>query len=248
VRSMTESLGQVVASEGYACGAGSYDLSLLNASEDLVSLVDRLAANPSSLDFSICLYGPPGTGKSEFARHLARRLDMDVSVKRASDLMSKWIGETEKNIQNAFREARDLRKVLIFDEVDSLLMDRRDAARHWEISEVNELLSSMERHDLPFVCTTNFMDRLDPAVMRRFTFKIRCNFLSEDQSAHAFELYFQKAPPVSLRDLQNLTPGDFAVVAKGLRYRADDVNAEEVVDLLRQECDLKPGLPGRIGF
>ena len=173
---------------------------------------------------------------------------MDVSVKRGSDLLSRWIGDTESNIRDAFVEARDQRKVLIFDEVDSLLMDRREAVRSWELSQVNELLSAMERHDLPFVCTTNFIDRLDPAVMRRFTFKIRCDFLSEDQAARAFETYFGKARPASLRDLRNLTPGDFAVIAKAMRYRAEDVSAEEIADMLRRECELKPGSASRIGF
>ena len=79
--------------------------------------------------FSLCLQGSPGTGKSAVVRYLADRLDLEVIQKRASDLMSMWVGDTEQRIAAAFAEARDADAFLVFDEADSLLADRRFAHR-----------------------------------------------------------------------------------------------------------------------
>jgi transitional endoplasmic reticulum ATPase len=77
--------------------------------------------------------------------------------------------------------------MLIIDEADSLLSDRREAVRSWEVTQVNEMLTWMENHPLPFVCTTNLMDRLDQASLRRFTLKLRFEPLTPAQAALAFE-------------------------------------------------------------
>ena len=61
--------------------------------------------------------------------------------------------------------------VLILDEAASFLADRRDARANWEITQVNELLTQMEAHNGVFICTTNLMERLDPASLRRFVFR-----------------------------------------------------------------------------
>ena len=142
-----------------------YDPALIRADVDPAQLADRLVEG-GARHFSLCLQGPPGTGKSAFARHLADRLGIEVIQKRASDLMSMWVGETEKAIAAAFTEARDAEAVLVFDEADSLLADRRLTQRSWEVSQVNEMLTWMESHPLPFACTTNFGERLDPATRR----------------------------------------------------------------------------------
>ena len=127
------------------------------------SLADRLE-RIGERRISICLQGPPGTGKSAYARYLADRLGLEVMHRRASDLMSMWVGGTEQNIARAFAEARDTEAFLIFDEADSLLSDRRGAHRSWEVAQINEMLTWMESHPLPFVCTTNDGERLDSAV------------------------------------------------------------------------------------
>ena len=104
-------------------------------------------------------------------------MGLDPITKRASELMSKWVGETEQQIAEAFSEARATGAFLIFDEADSFLADRRGASRNWEISQVNEILSQLETHDLPYACTTNLADRLDPAAARRFLFRATFRYL-----------------------------------------------------------------------
>lgn len=100
-------------------------------------------------------------------------------VKRPSDLLNPFVGGTESNIANAFAEARDTSAFLVFDEADSLLLERADAVRGREISEVNEMLTLMENHPLPFACTANLAERLDHASLRRFLTKLRFDWMTE---------------------------------------------------------------------
>lgn len=224
-----------------------YDPALIRADLDPVQLADRLAASGARY-FSLCVQGPPGTGKSAFIRYLADRLGLEVAQKRASDLMSMWVGGTERNIANAFAEARDAEAFLFFDEADSLLADRRFAERNWEVSQVNEMLTWMENHPFPFACTTNFAERLDPATLRRFTFKIALDYLSSKQARAAFRAYFETEPPAEIVGLRNLTPGDFPVVRRKAEILGCLGDAKVLAEMLRAECDVKAGCPQRIGF
>lgn len=224
-----------------------FDLALVRADINPAVLTDRLAWSRESR-FSLCLQGPPGTGKSALARYLAERLGLEVVQKRASDLLSKWVGETEQRIADAFAEARDSGAFLVFDEADSLLADRRLAEHNWEGSQVNEMLAWMESHPLPFACTTNLADHLDPATLRRFVFKIALGYLTPEQAGAAFKRYFGLAAPAPLASLATLTPGDFAVVRRKAEVLGQLEDSQALVAMLRAECDAKrEGMRG-IGF
>ncbi|NLC28548.1 MAG: AAA family ATPase, partial [Campylobacteraceae bacterium] len=107
----------------------NYNPSLINASANLSHLTQGIISNPNA---RLCLYGPAGTGKSAYGKYLAEQLNKPMLLKKGSDLISKWVGESEKNIANAFEEARDEKAVLVFDEVDSFLMDRSEANQLWQ--------------------------------------------------------------------------------------------------------------------
>ena len=104
--------------------------------------------------------------------------------------------------------------MLLIDEADSFLFDRRSAERSWETSMVNELLRAMEGHPAPFVATTNLLYALDPAAQRRFTLRVCFRPLTPARAAELFARSFGVPVPPGTEPLEGLTPGDFGVVAK----------------------------------
>ncbi len=85
-----------------------------------------------------------------------------------------WVGEGEKNIKRAFAEAESEEAILIIDEADSLLFNRDRAVRSWEISFTNEFLTRMERFRGILICTTNRVEDLDSASLRRRLILAQC--------------------------------------------------------------------------
>ncbi|MYB34511.1 MAG: AAA family ATPase [Gammaproteobacteria bacterium] len=221
-------------------GEVDFDPALIHADLDPVELAKRLASG-NERRFSMCLQGPPGTGKSAYVRYLADQLGMEVLFRRASDLMNMFVGGTEQRIARAFEMARDAGAFLVFDEADSLLGERRNTRYSWEVSQVNEMLTWMESHPLPFACTTNFGSSLDMATARRFLFKITLDFLDRDQSRLAFHRWFGREAPLTLDRVNELTPGDFEVVRRKARVMGQMDDGEELVELLRAEVLARPG-------
>ena len=216
-----------------------FQLTLANADTDLSVLADNVSRPDAGRDFSLCLFGPPGTGKTEYVRYLASRMGMNVLVRRASDIFGPYIGQTEANIAWAFTEAKEEELFLVFDEADSFLADRKGAFRSWEVTQVNEMLTWMESHPLPFACTTNLMDHLDQASLRRFTLKIRFDFLTGEQAAGAFLHFFEVEAPAGLTAVPNLTPGDYIVVRKKAQVLGFADDPEKLVKLLATEVGLR---------
>jgi transitional endoplasmic reticulum ATPase len=241
----------------------AYRPECLNASADVESIARRLAGfSREDGAVALLLHGLPGTGKTEWAHELGRRLQRPVLVRRASDVESKWVGESEQNLARAFREAADRGAVLLFDEADSFLLDRRGAAWRHELQLTNEFLQQLEAHAGIVACTTNLLDRLDPAVLRRFPLKIEFRPATPAQAALLFEAYF--APVLDASDLAQmrpalpallgaagpLTPGDFAAVARRARLTGEVRVPEDAVRLLRDEVALRRGgrCERRVGF
>ena len=223
-----------------------FNPALLNTDTDLSLLTKRISNLPQR-NFSLCLYGVSGTGKSAFAEYLAQSLNMPVVKKKCSDLLSMWVGGTEKSIASAFAEARENQALLIFDEADSFLHDRRGAARFWEVTQVNEMLTQMENHPYPFVCTTNLMETLDQACLRRFTFKVAYSYMTPPQRQLAFKHFFGM-DDVDLTSVDTLTPGDFAVVKQKAEILGLLDNKEELIKMLRMEQSNKKPISRKIGF
>ena len=219
---------------------------LLNTDTDLNLLAQRLSRLPQR-NFSLCLYGVSGTGKSAYGEYLAKMLEMPVVKKKCSDLLSMWVGGTEKNISAAFQEGREMQAVLIFDEADSFLQDRSHAMRSWEVTQVNEMLTQMESYPYPFVCTTNLMDSLDKASLRRFTFKVAYDYMSEEQASLAFKHFFNIAN-IDLSYLSSLTPGDFVVVKQKAEILGLSDNVPELIKMLETEQQNKTPVQHKIGF
>ena len=180
---------------------------------------------------------------------------MPLLLYTASDLISKWVGESEKNIAAAFRRAESENGLLLIDEVDSFLQDRTHARQSWEVTMVNEMLTRMEAYSGVFIASTNLMDGLDPAALRRFDLKVCFDFLAPEQSALLLDRCSSNlglAPATAheqdrLRILRNVTPGDFAAVVRQHRFRPI-VSAAGFIQALAQECRLKAPVSPGIGF
>ncbi len=130
--------------------------------------------------------GPPGTGKTMCASIVARELEMELFRVDLSRIVSKWIGETEKNLAKVFDEAQRSHAVILFDEADSLFAKRtevKSSIDRYANLEVSYLLQRMEQFSGVTVLTTNFEDTIDPAFKRRITFKMR--FERPDAAARA---------------------------------------------------------------
>jgi len=255
-----QALGRVIDNAARALGidreqrTGALDRSayrpeILHADCDLEALLAGLCVHPSA---RLCLFGPPGTGKTAFVHHLAEVLDRPLVVRRASDLLSRWVGGTEENIAAAFEEAKTEGAVLLFDEADSFLADRSSAERSWEVTQVNELLTQLEAFDGLFAAATNRIDQLDAASLRRFDFKVGFRPLRPDQ-AHvlladlARDLGMPATPMSAFAIRSDLTPGDFANVRRQARALPPKT-PEELVDRLIREATARRQPTASIGF
>jgi SpoVK/Ycf46/Vps4 family AAA+-type ATPase len=224
-----------------------YDLSLLNIESQFA--VERIITSLKQKQAgTLCFYGLPGTGKTALAEHIAQSIDRPLIIKRASDLVSKFVGETEQNMARMFEEAQQEKAVLLLDEADSFLQNRNLAQRNFEVSEVNEMLQGMERFTSIFICTTNLMDRIDEAALRRFSFKIKFMALTTEQREKMLitEALGGDATRLTqrlrdrLKGLRLLCPGDFATVKRQWLLFDEPIEPEKFLEQLEREHNLKP--------
>lgn len=172
--------------------------------------------------------------------------------------MSKWVGGTERLIAEAFAQAVADEAILVIDEADGFLHARNGAQRNWEVTQVNELLTQMEAFEGIFVASTNLIDTLDAAALRRFDFKVKFGHLTREQR-RAMLLRVARdtaGQPSGLQRaleeidrLENVTPGDFANVLRKLHLSGEAPDPTRIVALLASETALKPeGRRRAIGF
>jgi transitional endoplasmic reticulum ATPase len=226
----------------------------LRASEDVAALINEVNAD---VPVRFCLHGAPGTGKTAWAQQLADRLGRPLMVRQASDLLNMYVGNTEKLIAAMFHEAEQEGALLLVDEADSFIASRREARQSWEVSQVNQFLASMERYQGLFIATTNLLERVDDAAMRRFDYLIRFDYLDVEGAQLLLEdlaaAYSIVLPPAEiqramLQDLKQLTPGDFAALYRRLRVRRQHPDAVGLVAMLRDSVAYKNREAKPIGF
>ncbi len=202
----------------------------------------------------ILFHGLPGTGKTEFAQFVARESGRELDIRRSSDILSPYVGIAEKNIAAMFGDAEESGAILLIDEVDAFLYNRGRARNSWELTQIDEFLTRMEEYRGILICTTNLLDSMDPAVLRRF--QIKAEFLAlERQGAELLLTQFFPSLSFDSEILRLLAehgpyvPGDFNVVKKLCTTLADDeVTVPFVIDALIGESRLRGKSENRIGF
>lgn len=205
----------------------------------------RDSDRPDSLN--VLFYGAPGTGKTELAKYVARNLGRKLLIRKASDILGYFVGETEKKIRAMFREAEDKKAILFLDEADSMLQERGGANHTWEVSQVNELLTQMENFKGIFIAATNFNGNLDQASRRRFALKVKFNYLKPEGIETLWNAFFAGIPcPAEARNLKALAPGDFNAVYSSFRFLDDaEKTPENILQALEHEINSKDTREGR---
>ncbi len=233
----------------------TYDLDMLHVESkfEIPKIVEALGRRGHG---TLCFHGSPGTGKTALGEHIASALQKPLMIRQASDLVSKFVGETEQNMAKMFEEAQAENAVLLLDEADSFLRSRKRAERSYEVTEVNEMLQGMERFGGIFICTTNLFEDLDEAALRRFTFKIKFKPLLTEQRERMFvtEALAGDAAQLNpehrerLAKLECLVPGDFAAVKRQVDLLDQTFSADEFLSQLESEHRVKPDVRERRGI
>jgi len=223
-----------------------------------IDLARKTPEHPEIRNLNVLLAGVPGAGKTEFVKHAAQKLEMPLVIKRGSDLISKYVGETEKNLAEAFAEAQSQNAILFIDEADSFFQDRSTAVRNWEVTQVNEILCQMEQFRGILICATNSQQSFDPASLRRFAIKATFGYLTADniirlaqKSLKRLGLEESIAPEeeFQLRSLTRLTPGEFRVCLQQCLISETKTSKTEFIAMLVRENEMKEKREGRtIGF
>lgn len=235
-----------------------YDIDLLNPDQDLAPILKTLTETGEG---GLLIHGLPGTGKTGLAEHIASVADRPLLARPASAVLSPFVGMTERNIAALFAEASDEGAVLLVDEADSLLTSRESARARWELTQTNELLVQIEHFPGILIFATNFLSALDVAALRRFDFKLELRPIGLEQRMTLLKRLTSSlkiAEPSDVNQvrrvvssLNQLTPGDFAAVARRFRNAsdADGLAIEKILFLLEREERMKrEPMRARVGF
>lgn len=207
------------------------------AYKDRMTEAEEVARVEELIPRGMIFWGPPGTGKTLFAKAMATALGAAITVVSGPELKSKWVGESEENLRQIFHRARQSAPaIIVFDELDSFAAARGTyQGSGVEHSMVNQLLTEMDgfhREELVFVVgTTNFVEILDPALLRpgRFEFHLYIPYPDADDRREILRIYDQKMrlqmTDETLAYAVRRTADFVEGAAAGTRYSGDHLNA-----------------------
>ena len=197
----------------------------------------------------ILLYGPPGTGKTLIAKAVAHTSESNFISIKGPELLSKWVGESEKGVREIFRKARQAAPCIIFlDELDSLAPSRSSGSSDSNVTErvVSQLLTEIdgleELHDVLIIGATNRVDLIDSALLRpgRFDRIIEVPLPDTKGRENIFKIHTRKKPlaeSIDFAKLVQLTNGFSGAEIEGACNRAAMSSIRRYVD--KKEKDVK---------
>jgi hypothetical protein len=167
-----------------------------------------LGGRPGSAGIRALFSGAPGVGKTLSAEVIAHSLGLDLLVVDLGRIVSKWLGETERNVSTILEDAERRQAVLLFDEADSLFGRRTeisDAHDRWANLETSHLLSKIERFEGLVILSTNLRKNIDPAFIRRLDFVVEFPEPSAREREELWRKHIPErapvGPDVDLREL-----------------------------------------------
>jgi len=202
--------------------------------EEFISFVknaDELEAHGVGLSPSLITYGPPGTGKTQLARYIAGRLAMPLVTARADTLISSFLGSTSKNLRTLFDHVSRRHCILFLDEIDAFAKLRDDQQELGELKRVVvSLLQNLDamNHQTVLIAATNHDHLLDPAIWRRFAFRIPLALPRAEQRRAMLELFFTSkyAEQIDIECITQLTEN---MSGSDLRQLALDAMRDSIV-------------------
>jgi len=171
---------------------------------------EKFGINPPK---GVLIYGPPGTGKTLLAKAVANESDSNFIAVKGPELLSKWVGESEKGVREIFRKARQTAPtVIFFDEIDSIASTRGGGSTDSGVTQrvVNQLLTEIdgmeELQDVAVIAATNRVDIIDPALVRpgRFDRHVKVDDPDEKARMEIFKVHTKKMPLADDVDLEYL--------------------------------------------
>ncbi len=237
-----------------------YSNEITNSIDDLARLLEeknyndiraRLQEQGFRCGFACLFYGAPGTGKTETVMQLARRTGRDIMQVNISEMKSKWVGESEKNVKALFDSYRQRVKespitpILLFNEADAIIGKRQEGAERavdkMENSIQNIILQEMETLDGILIATTNLAQNMDKAFERRFLYKIR---FDKPTIEARIAIWREMLPTLDMADAEKLAErydfsgGQIENIAR--HYAIDAIlhgNAVPTAENLASHCD-----------
>lgn len=162
---------------------------------------------------SINLYGPPGTGKTISAKAIAKKLNKNLLIIDYSSIISKWVGETGKNIKKIFDTAKEKDAIIFMDEADSLL-SKRVSVEQSNSNSVNQnrniLMNQMDQFEGVMVFATNFFGNYDEAINRRIAQHVEFTLPNKESLEKIYKLHIPKKTPkgkISYESISSLSLG-----------------------------------------
>jgi SpoVK/Ycf46/Vps4 family AAA+-type ATPase len=208
-------------------------------------------------------HGEPGVGKTMAAEGIAEELGLNLYPVKISEVVSKYVGETAKNLKRVFDAAKDAEAVLLFDEADALFTARLEGGSHHAVyinQDTDTLLQEIEKFDGVVILTTNMKNRIDDAFMRRIRHHIEFPFPSGEARSTIWRHHFPDSAPVSkdidfkrLGERYELSGGIIRNIAVKAAFEAaceenGEINSRILEELINEEIGGTSKKRKMIGF